>query len=478
MIRAQRLRLAALVAVSGLGLAVAGLGLGPGRGDHLVRFGVVAGADETTEVTSAPPTDPPPTDPPTTDPTSTEASSTTTTPGPVPESTTTTPVGSLPPPGSETDVGSAFGPQAAFDPKSRLALPAEIARATREKTNADRGLVAARVALSRAQQAIADYQHDLGGLAASEKRLLAAAQKAQSLLVERAVTMYMAGGGSSAVDLLARANPSEIEIGMAMLDEVLDQLGARARDYATSRDALSSSLRGELDAGVPLPAQLAAAQSGLDDATAVDQAAGWQLEAYEDNSHVWIPGFIFPVLGPTRFDDSFGDGRLAGTTEQHWHEGCDVVAAAGTPMVAVDDGVLTSFGGADPLGGNSVILTAASGYWYYYAHLSAFAPGLKQGDAVKAGQVIGLVGATGDAMAPHLHFEIHDPTGQVLDAYGLLKAAWVARQSLLWMGGDDPSQPPDMARHPDPGTPAGFPRYPNGSPVPAVAGQVLTASTR
>ena len=135
-------------------------------------------------------------------------------------------------------------------------------------------------------------------------------------------------------------------------------------------------------------------------ATQVDQAAEWQLESFENHSHVWVPGFVFPVAGPTRFVDSFGDARLVGTSEQHWHEGCDVMAATGTPLVAVEDGVLTSYGGSDPLGGLSVFLKGASGYTYYYAHLSAFAPGLSQGDTVTAGQVVGFVGSTGRRPRP------------------------------------------------------------------------------
>ena len=223
--------------------------------------------------------------------------------------------------------------------------------------------------------------------------------------------------------------------------------------------------------------------------TLVDQAAGWQLEAYRDNSHIWVPGFIFPVEGPTRFVDSFGDARLSGTTEQHWHEGCDVMAAAGTPLVAVEDGVLTKYGGGDPLGGKSFVLTGDSGYWYYYAHLSRFVPTLKQGDLVTAGEVVGYVGATGDAVAPHLHFEIHDPGGQVLDSYGLLEAAWKARQQQLKLPGDDPGADPitvigvrlsapttdplatqtqaerDATIAANMKKSGGFPRYPDGSPV-------------
>jgi murein DD-endopeptidase MepM/ murein hydrolase activator NlpD len=468
--------LLALVAGSGLTLAVSGAV--PGQATR------PAGAEATS--TTAPgdpgptPSDPDPTGPtspsdPTTPPPTSGPGTTSTTTGPAASTTTTAPtVGSLPPAdgAEDDDVGSSFGPQAPFDPRSKQTLPDRIAQAARDQGSADRALAAARAELDRARRAIADQQDQLAGLASSERQLLAAARQAQSLLVERAVTLYMVGGAASSVDLLGRADPSDIEIGMTMLGEVLDNLSVKARSFLASRDALSSSLRGQLDAGAGLDEHLREAEAGVSQADLVDQAAGWELQTYRDGSHVWIPGFVFPVLGPTRFDDSFGDARLSGTNEQHWHEGCDVVAAAGTPMVAVEDGVLTRYDSGDPLGGNAITLTGVSGYWYYYAHLSAFVPTLKQGDAVTAGEVIGYVGATGDALAPHLHFEVHDPGGQVLDSFGLLKAAWVARQAALWIGGDDPSNPPDPVSHPDPGTPAGFPRDAEGQPVPAAPGQV------
>jgi len=61
-------------------------------------------------------------------------------------------------------------------------------------------------------------------------------------------------------------------------------------------------------------------------------------------------------------------------------------------------------------GGHTVYIRRADPAWEdYYAHLDAYAPGLKEGQAVKQGQPIGQVGSTGDASAeaPHLHYEIH-----------------------------------------------------------------------
>ena len=390
--------------------------------------------------------------------------------------------------GSEVDVGSAFGPQGAFNPAARDVLPSRVEYAQREKTDADLALLAAQEGFASAQQARAAYQSQLGTLRSKERRILAQAEAAQNALVEQAVSAFMGGGMGISVDLLGSASPAQIEMGMTMLDSVMESIQATAHRYTEARDDLSGPVRAHLDHALRLDQELAAATTDRRDAQLVDQAAGWQLEAYEDHSHVWVPGFLFPVEGPTRFVDSFGDARLSGTAEQHWHEGCDVMAASGTPLIAVEDGVLTKYGGGDPLGGKSFVLTGTSGYWYYYAHLSRFVPTLEQGDFVTAGEVVGYVGATGDAVAPHVHFEIHDPGGQVLDSYGLLEAAWRARQEQLKLPGDDPgadpltvvgvqlhvengrSAPDPPPSGTDPGAadltrPGGFPRYPDGTPV-------------
>jgi murein DD-endopeptidase MepM/ murein hydrolase activator NlpD len=135
-----------------------------------------------------------------------------------------------------------------------------------------------------------------------------------------------------------------------------------------------------------------------------------------------IHGFVFPVGEPHAFGDSFGAPRMMGSKYEHAHQGTDIMAPHGTPLLACERGLITEMG-ADVLGGTKLWLKGESGTYYYYAHLSAFAEGLAVGDVVEAGDLVGLVGDTGNARggAPHLHFEIHPDGGAAVNPYPLLK---------------------------------------------------------
>jgi len=110
-----------------------------------------------------------------------------------------------------------------------------------------------------------------------------------------------------------------------------------------------------------------------------------------------------PGLDPRRLRDSFGDPRSG-----HVHEALDIPAPRGTHVVAVEDGtvarLLTSASG----GLTVYQLDPGSAYCYYYAHLDRYAPGLKEGAAVRRGDLLGFVGTSGNAPpdVPHLHFAI------------------------------------------------------------------------
>ncbi|MBI4422619.1 MAG: M23 family metallopeptidase [Elusimicrobia bacterium] len=87
------------------------------------------------------------------------------------------------------------------------------------------------------------------------------------------------------------------------------------------------------------------------------------------------------------------------------HRGTDYMAPTGTPIVCVADGTV-SFIGAKPSYGNLVRVRHTGGWETCYGHLSRYGPGVRRSGAVRQGQVLGYVGATGNATGPHLHFEL------------------------------------------------------------------------
>ena len=87
------------------------------------------------------------------------------------------------------------------------------------------------------------------------------------------------------------------------------------------------------------------------------------------------------------------------------------MAPEGTPVIAAADGTIEKLFFSHGGGGITIYERGTDPKWqYYYAHLSAYAPGLAEGQQVKRGQVIGRVGHTGDASpsGPHLHFAINE----------------------------------------------------------------------
>lgn len=117
-------------------------------------------------------------------------------------------------------------------------------------------------------------------------------------------------------------------------------------------------------------------------------------------------GLLLPVQGisPSQLSDTFTDARSAGRS----HEAIDIMAAAGTPVLAVADGHVEKLF-TSKLGGLTIYEFNPDGTLaYYYAHLQRYADGVAEQQTITRGQVIGYVGSTGDASpdAPHLHFAI------------------------------------------------------------------------
>lgn len=115
---------------------------------------------------------------------------------------------------------------------------------------------------------------------------------------------------------------------------------------------------------------------------------------------------IVPVSGiePSQLFDTYTDARDSGRV----HDAIDIMAAAGTPVLAAADGPIEKLFTSDK-GGLTIYQFANHGdRGYYYAHLQGYADGLMEKRQVRQGDVIGYVGSTGNAnpAAPHLHFEV------------------------------------------------------------------------
>ncbi|MEO7371010.1 MAG: LysM peptidoglycan-binding domain-containing M23 family metallopeptidase [Ilumatobacteraceae bacterium] len=145
---------------------------------------------------------------------------------------------------------------------------------------------------------------------------------------------------------------------------------------------------------------------------------------------------VFPAQGPCSFGDTYGAPRSGGRS----HEGVDIIDKAGQWVYAVKDGTLSKryIDAPGSLSGNGWRLTTSNGTYFFYAHLSAFAPGLAVGSPVKAGQIIGQVGMTGDAPIPHLHFEVHPFGGASVNPTPVVKAVDGCKTSVV------PPQPGDV----------------------------------
>ena len=155
-------------------------------------------------------------------------------------------------------------------------------------------------------------------------------------------------------------------------------------------------------------------------------------QTLEDESAIALlrrRGLEFPVEGVDRNElrDTFSDTRGQGRS----HEALDIMAPHGTPVRAVEDGTIAKLFESRGGGGLTIYqFDPSETFCYYYAHLDGYALGIREGQTVRRGQVIGYVGSTGNASpdAPHLHFTIFQLTperkwwkGEPLNPYPVFK---------------------------------------------------------
>lgn len=161
----------------------------------------------------------------------------------------------------------------------------------------------------------------------------------------------------------------------------------------------------------------------------------------------------FPVNGPASYTDDWGAARFSPSF--HLHEGIDIFAERGTPVIASTDGTVTRTAYGAGAGGNVVYLEMDDGTYFYYAHLDGISPVIHAGTEIEAGTVLGTVGNSGNAVGtpPHLHFEIHPGGGDAVPPAPYVDA-WLAdamEEAEALVGAGDTSDGATRAPVPLPG---------------------------
>ena len=115
--------------------------------------------------------------------------------------------------------------------------------------------------------------------------------------------------------------------------------------------------------------------------------------------------YLWPVTGYNRISAAYGSSWHPITKEMVFHNGIDIPAPEGTPVLTADKGTVVEIGDNET-DGNYVILNHGGDIQTFYSQLFGFAEGLAEGDTVQQGDVIGYVGSTGESTGNHLHFEL------------------------------------------------------------------------
>jgi len=195
---------------------------------------------------------------------------------------------------------------------------------------------------------------------------------------------------------------------------------ARRAAAEAARQATSTTATATTTTTVATPAPTTTAATSTDSSTTTTSADTTTTTTSPPTPPpVITAGKTCPINAATSFSDTWGAPRSGGRS----HKGVDMSAVRNAPVVAIESGTITRTT-TNSLGGFSIYLTGASGNRYYYAHLEAFAAGVRGGMAVTVGELIGYNGSSGNAPAwlPHVHFQYAPPGGDWVNPYPLAKA--------------------------------------------------------
>jgi murein DD-endopeptidase MepM/ murein hydrolase activator NlpD len=312
-------------------------------------------------------------------------------------------------------------------------LASRVAQARRSVLTAQQARAMAASLVAQQQSEVDDLEAKVTDLKGKQARAVRQLQETHDRLKRRALAAYTNGSNLEELVVMSTKSIATYDRRQGFMISLNRGDARAAKAYQEARKALGKDLIKLSDHLDLAKAALEGARSSSDSASQVWDQKTLEYKMLQAGSVIAIGGFVFPVADPHSFSGFFGEPRAVGTDHEHFHQGVDIAAPIGTPLLACERGVLLQVG-SDLYGGNSLWLVGASGARYYYAHLSAFAPNLKAGQVVSAGDVLGAVGSTGESTGPHLHFEVHPDGGAAIDPFPLLKTVDDATRAVRAKG--------------------------------------------
>jgi len=269
---------------------------------------------------------------------------------------------------------------------------------------------------------LAQLQAELARLDVAQSLAVQALEEAEVRFRERVANAVVRGNAAELDTIVTATDVSDLELRKVFLASVSEADRDSVADLRAAKAVIDDGVLDAVEALARTRRELRSARQALQDALRVNTERKFQLAVFSAGSQIVIRGFVFPVAEPYSFIDSWGFPRMMGTEYQHGHQGTDIMAPFGTPLYAVERGIITRVG-TDVLGGTKLWLKGQSGTYYYYAHMQGYAEGVTEGFVVNAGDIVGFVGDSGNAQggAPHLHFQLHPGGGEPVNPYGLLK---------------------------------------------------------
>jgi murein DD-endopeptidase MepM/ murein hydrolase activator NlpD len=269
--------------------------------------------------------------------------------------------------------------------------------------------------IARTEERMGVLRRDIRPLAARYRRL-------RAQLDERSRTAYILGPGAPILYLITATSAADVVERVSLLGEMNRRDALLAREVVEAQTELAlrreklERYSYERRAAVR---RLHADQEALKRKLARSKRLLHQLRGHEEQVLYAIsrirPFAVCPVRGPHAVADDFGIWVHHTKAEggDHIHQGNDITAPYGTPIVAPFDGRAVAT--PNRIGGLAVKVFGKYGY-VYNAHLSRYG---RLGEVTK-GTIIGYVGATGNAGGPHDHFEWHPGNGPAVDPYPFL----------------------------------------------------------